>query len=154
MARQQPDQAAGRHDDHGGTETEVFPSANDSQLVGTPQHRAASVLSVSVMLHRARHRQHSIKNAWRGLVGEEFHRQRLLDHLNLAASPLQPPTKARRGHTENRWMMVERIDAAEIRAERVEQRLDQVLDALLSERRQQAGQGERVPWWRGWFKVR
>jgi hypothetical protein len=51
-------------------------------------------------------------------------------------------------------MMVERIDAAEIRAERVEQRLDQVLDALLSERRQQAGQGERVPWWRGWFKVR
>ena len=54
-----------------------------------------------------------------------------------------------------RSLLVERVDAAEIRAERVEARLDQVLDVLLSERRQltasQAGNGEREPWWRRWF---
>ena len=56
-----------------------------------------------------------------------------------------------------RSLWLERVDAAEIRAERVEQRLDQVLDVLLSERRQPAGQaepgGEREPWWRRWFGV-
>jgi hypothetical protein len=57
-------------------------------------------------------------------------------------------------HRETVALLVERIDAAECRAERLEQQLGQVLDALLSERRQPAGQVERVPWWRGWFKVR
>jgi hypothetical protein len=53
-----------------------------------------------------------------------------------------------------RSLWLERIDAAEIRAERVEQRLDQVLDVLLNERRQPVSQvetGEREPWWRRWF---
>ena len=40
-----------------------------------------------------------------------------------------------------RSLLVERVDAAEIRAERVEQRLDQVLDVLLARRR---------PWWWPW----
>jgi Skp family chaperone for outer membrane proteins len=48
-----------------------------------------------------------------------------------------------------RSLLLERIDAAEVRAERVEQRLDQVLDALLAERRQVA---ENRPWWRRWFR--
>ena len=39
-----------------------------------------------------------------------------------------------------RGLWLERIDAAELRAERVEQRLDQVLDALL----------QRRTWWRFW----
>jgi type I site-specific restriction endonuclease len=41
-----------------------------------------------------------------------------------------------------RSVMLERVDAAEIRAERVEQRLDQVLDTLLAVRRS---------WWARWF---
>jgi hypothetical protein len=56
-----------------------------------------------------------------------------------------------------RSLWLERVDAAEIRAERVEQRLDQVLDVLLSERRQPVasptGPGERAPWWRRWLGV-
>ena len=47
-----------------------------------------------------------------------------------------------------RSLWLERVDAAEVRAERVEQRLDQVLDQLLADRRQQV---ERAPWWRRWF---
>ena len=53
-----------------------------------------------------------------------------------------------------RSLLVERVDAAEIRAERVEQRLDQVLDMLLTERRSVLTRdetGEREPWWRRWF---
>jgi hypothetical protein len=53
-----------------------------------------------------------------------------------------------------RSLWLERIDAAEIRAERVEQRLDQVLDHLLTERRSVLTQdetGDREPWWRRWF---
>jgi len=91
MARQQPDQAAGRHDDHGGTETEVFPSANDSQLVGTPQHRAASVLSVSVMLHRARHRQHPVQHRWRRLFGEAPKPPSEFGHRTITAAPHECP---------------------------------------------------------------
>ena len=49
-----------------------------------------------------------------------------------------------------RSLLVERVDAAEIRAERVEQRLDQVLDVLLTERRQ-AVVSQAEPWWRRWF---
>jgi hypothetical protein len=45
-------------------------------------------------------------------------------------------------HRETLALMLERIDAAEIRAERVEQRIDQVLDTLLAECR---------PWWRRWL---
>jgi|GEM_PF-5833751 len=41
-----------------------------------------------------------------------------------------------------RSLWLERVDAAELRAERVEQRLDQVLDVLLT---------ERWPWWERWF---
>ena len=44
----------------------------------------------------------------------------------------------RQDHRATVAMMVERVDAAEIRAERVEQRLDQILDQLLEQRR---------PWW-------
>ncbi len=47
-----------------------------------------------------------------------------------------------------RSLWLERVDAAEIRAERVEQRLDQVLDQLLAN---QVEQGDRLPWWRRWF---
>jgi hypothetical protein len=57
-----------------------------------------------------------------------------------------------------RSLWLERIDAAELRSERLEQRLDQVLDQLLADRRQpvasQVELGERVPepqrepWWR------
>ena len=54
-------------------------------------------------------------------------------------------------------LLVERVDAAEIRAEaaedradRVEQRLGQILDVLLSERKP-SGEREREPWWRRWF---
>ncbi len=43
-----------------------------------------------------------------------------------------------------RELWLERIDVAELRAERVEQRLDQVLDVLLTERR---------PWWSRWLGV-
>ena len=54
-----------------------------------------------------------------------------------------------------RSLWLERVDAAEVRAERVEQRLDQVLDQLLADRRQpavgQVEQVERAPWWRRWF---
>lgn len=54
-----------------------------------------------------------------------------------------------------RSLWLERVDAAEVRAERVEQRLDQVLDMLLTERRQPvaspAEPAEREPWWRRWF---
>jgi hypothetical protein len=53
-----------------------------------------------------------------------------------------------------RSLWLERIDAAEIRAERVEQRLDQVLDMLLTERRQPVAsqsEPERKAWWRRWF---
>ncbi len=42
-----------------------------------------------------------------------------------------------------RSLFLERVDAAEVRAERVEERLDQVLDVLLDR------QGQ--PWWRRWF---
>ena len=42
-----------------------------------------------------------------------------------------------------RALWLERIDAAEIRAERVEERLDQILDQLLADRRHK-------PWWRIW----
>ncbi len=70
-------------------------------------------------------------------------------HHNAAMGALQA------SHRESLAMMVERVDAAEIRAERVEQRLDQVLDVLLTERRQltasQVESGEREPWWRRWF---
>jgi hypothetical protein len=52
-----------------------------------------------------------------------------------------------------RSLWLERIDAAELRAERVEQRLDQVLDQLLERQRQSATspveQGQ--PWWRRLF---
>jgi hypothetical protein len=48
-----------------------------------------------------------------------------------------------------RGLMIERVDAAEVRAERVEQRLDQVLDVLLSERRQPVPEPRR-PWWLFW----
>ena len=53
-----------------------------------------------------------------------------------------------------RALWLERIDAAEIRAERVEQRLDQVLDQLLTQWRQPASRveiSERAPWWRRVF---
>ena len=49
-----------------------------------------------------------------------------------------------------RSLWLERVDAAELRAERVEQRLDHVLDVLLSERRQLAPEPRR-PWWRRWL---
>jgi hypothetical protein len=42
-----------------------------------------------------------------------------------------------------RALWLERVDAAEIRAERVEQRLDQVLDELLADRRRS--------FWQRWF---
>lgn len=42
-----------------------------------------------------------------------------------------------------RSLWLERVDAAELRAERVEQRLDQVLDVLLDR--------QRRPWWSRWF---
>jgi hypothetical protein len=48
-----------------------------------------------------------------------------------------------------RSLWLERVDAAELRAERVEQRLDQVLDVLLTERRQPVPEPRR-PWWRFW----
>ena len=48
--------------------------------------------------------------------------------------------QAQAGVERSLWL--ERVDAAELRAERVEQRLDQVLDVLLTERR---------PWWSRWF---
>ncbi len=47
-----------------------------------------------------------------------------------------------------RSLWLERIDAAEIRAERLEQRLDQVLDQLLAAR-----PPRRDSWWRRWFGV-
>lgn len=57
--------------------------------------------------------------------------------------------------TMERALWLERIDAAEIRAERVEQRLDQVLDVLLTERRprveSEVDHAGREPWWRRWF---
>lgn len=49
-----------------------------------------------------------------------------------------------------RSLWLERIDAAELRAERIEQRLDQVLDALLPERRRPSLDPTR-PWWRKWW---
>jgi hypothetical protein len=55
-----------------------------------------------------------------------------------------------------RSLWLERVDAAEVRAERVEQRLDQVMDVLLSERRPRVEpevDHERVPWWRRWLGV-
>jgi hypothetical protein len=60
-------------------------------------------------------------------------------------------------------LWLERVDAAEIRAERVEQRLDQLLEPLLQQRPAPAGRSEpppaapapaapaREPWWRRWF---
>ena len=50
-----------------------------------------------------------------------------------------------------RGLWLERVDAAELRAERVEQRLDQVLDQLL--RQPAPGRAEQAPWWRRWFGV-
>jgi len=47
-----------------------------------------------------------------------------------------------RQHSAAMAMMVERVDAAELRAERVEEHLTRVLDALLIERRS---------WWSRWF---
>jgi len=49
--------------------------------------------------------------------------------------------QAQAASEQSLWL--ERIDAAECRAERLEQRLDQVLDQLLADRRR--------PWWRRWF---
>ena len=51
-----------------------------------------------------------------------------------------------------RQLFIERVDAAEIRAEWVEARLDQVLDVLLTERRQHVA-SQDGPWWRRWFGV-
>jgi len=63
--------------------------------------------------------------------------------------------RLQKAHHEAMSLMIERVDAAEIRSERVEQRLDQVLDQLLADRRQpvanQVEQGDRLPWWRRWF---
>jgi hypothetical protein len=53
-----------------------------------------------------------------------------------------------------RSLWLERIDAAEIRAERVEERLDQVLDLLLAERRQPVSRVVPVSWWRWLFGER
>jgi len=51
-----------------------------------------------------------------------------------------------------RSLWLERIDAAELRAERLEQRFDQVLNQLLTERHQLSpNQITRQPWWRRWF---
>jgi len=54
-----------------------------------------------------------------------------------------------------RSLWLERVDAAELRAERVEQRLDQVLDQLLAGRHQlpvsHFEQGDRLPWYQRWF---
>ena len=49
-------------------------------------------------------------------------------------------------HREAVGMLVERVDAAEVRAERVEEKLDQVMASLL-DRQQDAAD----PWWRRWF---
>ena len=51
-------------------------------------------------------------------------------------------------HREALALMVERVDAAELRAERVEQRLDQVLDHLIQQ--QSAGGRERPASWLRW----
>ena len=76
------------------------------------------------------------------------HNSALLAHNNAMAAVYA-------SHRDAMAMMVERVDAAEIRAERVEQRLDQVLDQLLADRRQpvanQVEHGDRLPWWRRWF---
>ena len=52
-----------------------------------------------------------------------------------------------------RSLLLERIDAAECRSERLEQRLDAVLDQLLADRRQlvENPHHRRRPWWRRWF---
>lgn len=58
-----------------------------------------------------------------------------------------------------RSLWLERIDAAECRAERIEQRLDQVLDQLLQQQRHPAPPAEppapapAEPWWRRWLGV-
>ncbi|CAK0751817.1 putative Helix-turn-helix domain-containing protein [uncultured Gammaproteobacteria bacterium] len=50
-------------------------------------------------------------------------------------------------HRESMAMMIERVDAAEIRAERVEEKLDRLLDQLLADRREEP----RQRWWRKWL---
>ena len=52
-----------------------------------------------------------------------------------------------RQHRETMAMMLERVDAAEVRAERCEAKLNQVLDQFLADRR--LAQGPR-PWWCFW----
>ena len=42
-----------------------------------------------------------------------------------------------------RSLWLERVDAAEVRAERVEEKLDRVLDQLLEQ--------QSRPWWRRWL---
>ena len=59
-------------------------------------------------------------------------------HTQMVAALQAAAKEATALHRESMAMMVERVDAAEIRAERVEQRLDQILDQLLEQRR---------PWW-------
>jgi hypothetical protein len=54
-----------------------------------------------------------------------------------------------RQHMAERSLLIERVDAAEVRAELVEQRLNQVLDVLLQQRTVPA-----EPWWRRWFGAR
>ena len=68
----------------------------------------------------------------RDSVPRELHKE-IVDGLKQALANRD------RQHRETVAMLVERVDAAEIRAERVEMRMDQVLDALLEQRR---------PWWR------
>ena len=54
-----------------------------------------------------------------------------------------------------RSLWLERVDAAELRAERVEQRLDQVLNHLLADRHQPPANKveltDQLPWWQRWF---
>ncbi len=46
-----------------------------------------------------------------------------------------------------RSLWLERVDAAELRAERVEQRLDEVIDHILK----QQSNHKQEPWWKRWF---
>ena len=133
----------GVRDNHGNilVEIEATPVATSAPIVATPVATPVAEpvipLSQAMAMVDAERTRHDAETARRLAERDSLH----LDTLGR----LQAQAAAERS------LWLERVDAAEIRAERVEQRLDQVLDVLLIERRQPvASQVEREPWWR-WF---
>ena len=120
--------------DHSGV-PELVPVPNEPMV---PLGKVLTMVSDAVALERAdRDRQLD------QLRNEAAHRLAEVQTMHLE---LINRLQAQSAIERSLWL--ERVDAAEVRAERVEQRIDQVLDQLLAN---QLEQGGRLPFWRRWF---